>query len=255
MNTFEQKRQARIDRMRERSATKAIESDTLLHKHDALLGVMNGTPILRGHHSEGRHIRDLARIDRDMRKGFEAAKESETLARRADAAEESTAISSDDPEALTKLRAKLVELEENGALMVADMKRARQAIKGKTKSEGTAALKEAGIHERIRNFYHHMGNLPALSNDSAERRRIKARIEELEKRATVVPTSETLGDIEISEEDNRTRLRFQGKPSAATIARLKDNGFRWAPSLGVWQRHQSSFALQCAREIASKEQR
>ena len=34
----------------------------------------------------------------------------------------------------------------------------------------------------------------------------------------------------------RVQLRFDGKPDDETRALLKRNGFRWAPSLGVWQR-------------------
>lgn len=34
----------------------------------------------------------------------------------------------------------------------------------------------------------------------------------------------------------RVQLRFDGKPDDETRALLKRNGFRWAPSQGVWQR-------------------
>ncbi|MFC9260824.1 DUF3560 domain-containing protein [Streptomyces hydrogenans] len=49
-------------------------------------GIPMGQPILVGHHSEGRHRRDIARIDSNMRKGFEQSGRAERYAERAEAA-------------------------------------------------------------------------------------------------------------------------------------------------------------------------
>ena len=40
----------------------------------------------------------------------------------------------------------------------------------------------------------------------------------------------------MNREDNRLQVFFDGKPDADTRAELKSNGFRWAPSVGAWQR-------------------
>lgn len=50
-----------------------------------------GQPVLVGHHSQRRHERDLARIETNMRKGFEAHDASQQLSRRADVAERNAA--------------------------------------------------------------------------------------------------------------------------------------------------------------------
>lgn len=45
----------------------------------------------------------------------------------------------------------------------------------------------------------------------------------------------------------RLQLRFDGKPDADTRTVLKQNGFRWSPSNGVWQRQltdNANFALE-----------
>lgn len=111
MRDYAARKAARIERMKARAVGKHAEAERLRTKNDALLGVMNSTPILIGHHSEKRHRRDLARIDNDMRKGFEASKEAERLAHAASAAESNEAISSDDPEAVAKLKAKMERLQ------------------------------------------------------------------------------------------------------------------------------------------------
>lgn len=249
MNEFEAKREARIERMRTRATAKAAEAEALATKNDALLGAMNGTPVLIGHHSEKRHRRDLDRIHRDLGRSIEARRESEALERRADAAEQSTAVSSDDPNAIEKLRQKLADTEAEGARIVAGLKLARTVLR-KNPSNPVAAMKAANVPERIWNFYHFMGALPKTSGN-AEARRIKARIADLEAKAARGPKpAETIGEVEISEEDNRVRLCFPGKPTPKVIGELKSSGFRWAPSVGAWVRHASDMAWYTARRIA-----
>jgi hypothetical protein len=79
-----------------------------------------------GHHSEGRHRRDIARIDANMRKGIEASKEADALDRCADHAESSRAVSSDDPDACEKLSEKAARLEAACEKMVAANKLVRR---------------------------------------------------------------------------------------------------------------------------------
>jgi len=57
--------------------------------HSTLDGIPMGQPILVGHHSEGRHRRDIARAENNMRKGVDAHKEAEAAA---DAAKGSAAL-------------------------------------------------------------------------------------------------------------------------------------------------------------------
>lgn len=77
-----------------------------------------------------------------------------------------------------------------------------------------------------------------LSNNSAEIRRIKKRIEELkEKENTDFEKIEFDGGEAIpNKEDNRLQIFFDDKPDADVRTALKSNGFRWAPSVGAWQR-------------------
>ena len=50
-------------------------------------------------------------------------------------------------------------------------------------------------------------------------------------------------------EDNRLQVFFDGKPDADTRAELKSSGFRWAPSVGAWQRQLTDNAIRAADRL------
>jgi len=98
----------------------------------------------------------------------------------------------------------------------------------------------------------------ALTNASSEARRVEERIATLQAAAARPARTPVSGtclsdgapggslDVTVSEEDNRVRLVFSGKPSEAIRTRLKSEGFRWSPTSGAWQRHASAYAWQIA---------
>lgn len=65
-----------------RAARAQVEADLRFGQVDQTMAMIPmGQPILIGHHSEGRHRRDLARMDTNMRKGVEATKTAEQEAK------------------------------------------------------------------------------------------------------------------------------------------------------------------------------
>ena len=89
-----------------------------------------------------------------------------------------------------------------------------------------------------------------LTNNNANIRRMKQRLEQLEKALT---NAVEIGDIdeEYPELDlivrhartiNRLQLIFSKKPSLEIRNLLKSHGFRWAPSEAAWQRHLNGFS-------------
>lgn len=91
----------------------------------------------------------------------------------------------------------------------------------------------------------------ALSNNSANIRRMKERVIELGKRE-VTPTAEipfTGGSIVDNREEDRVQIFFDQKPPQAMIDKLKSEGWRWAPSVGAWSRKRTENALYSARRI------
>ena len=50
-------------------------------------------------------------------------------------------------------------------------------------------------------------------------------------------------------EENRVQIIFDGKPDADTRTALKQNGFRWAPSQGAWQRMLNQNGIYAAKQV------
>jgi hypothetical protein len=160
------------------------------------------------------------------------------------------AVKSDDPEVLDFLRAKLAGLEESHALMVSANAyyRKNKTLEG---FEGIPADTMAWITRPGaylpggRNgdgsplaFYGKPFPTYELTNSNANIKRVKQRIETLEAVKASKPIEEERDGYTYRENAEAMRVQFQfdGKPDDETRALLKRNGFRWAPSLGVWQR-------------------
>ena len=262
MNPFEAKRAAKIKRMRQRAERLAGEAEGAVSTVSRMAETIGGTPLLRGHHSEAHHRRDIDKMDRLMRKSIDAQAEADALAARARRAENSTAVSSDDPEAVEKLREKLARLNADRELAVKVNAAVRIGRRGGDyfRAEGLAALARLGFEgakgERLLEP-DDLGNFGVpryrLTNMGSEARRLEKRIAELEARAaTPPPAPETVNGVRIEQADNRVRMLFDGRPAPDIIAHLKSAGFRWAPSEKAWQRMASTQAWYCAREIAGK---
>jgi hypothetical protein len=252
MNAYETKRAERIERLRARGDKLASASTAAGNAAHAILDrIPMGQPILTDHHSAKRHRRDLDKAHQRLTKAVELRAEAEAVERRADRAEANVDVSSDDPEAVAKLREKLAKLDHDRARMVAANKAVRSA-------SPLAALEAAGFSAKVAaeiltpDFVGRVG-FPAyvLSNIASEARRIRLRIEALETRAAspAVPGEELHG-ITIREEENRVRILFPGKPDEQTRAALKRAAFRWSPTAGAWQRLASNGAWYEARRIA-----
>ena len=163
-------------------------------------------------------------------------------------------ISSDDPQAVEKLEAKLAALEKHQELM----KAANVAIRMKDPTEGDAKLAELGYTPediaklREPDFCGRIG-YPAylLQNNNANIRRIRGRIEELKKRTENTPEGWEFdgGRVVVDTTENRLQIIFDGKPDADIRTELKGEGFRWAPSQGTWQRQLTDNAMRAARRL------
>ena len=90
-----------------------------------------------------------------------------------------------------------------------------------------------------------------LSGNTAEIRRLRQRIEEVSRTQSTeyVGWDFPGGRAEADKEDNRLRLYFDEKPSEEQRSTLKCNGFKWAPSVGAWQRQLNDNAIYAAARI------
>jgi hypothetical protein len=253
-NPYEQKRASRIERQRGKAGKLRAEA-AAAHGRARAIGdaIPMGQPILIGHHSQRRHERDLAKMDASMRKSVELSAAADTLERRAARAEKHPAISSDDPEAVAKLRAKLAELDKQRETMRA----ANKTIRGG--GDVVGGLTALGFsEERAKKLLVRdpLGNIGfpdyAFRNAAGERARLLARIEDLERRATTpARPDERIGGAVVSEQENRVRVSFPCVPPEAIRKQLKGAGFRWSPTASAWQRMTSNAAWAEARRILS----
>lgn len=256
---YEQKRKKGAERARYCAAkAQSNATDAYNRVKGILSNICPGQPILVGHHSEKRHRRDLEKTDNLMRKSINEDKKAVYFLDKAERLEDdnSGVISSDDPKALEKLRAKVDELEKRQS----KMKTINVAYRAFAK-KGIQALEGFDLTDEDKLFI--AGWQPAYSfetapvqqfsftNLNAKIKAAKARILHLEKLSVMTDSEITVGDIvaKAMYSENRMMLIFPGKPDRATIDKLKRNGFRWAPSQGAWMRQMSNAAIYAAKDI------
>ncbi len=213
-----------------------------------------GQPILVGHHSERRHRRDIQRSHDDMRKSVEAQDKADYYASKT----VSTAIASDDPEAIQKLKDKLEQLQNNQEYMKLVNKLWRKAGKPHPKQDNMNpdnwekfgqlltenGMKAGDIKLRVsRDFLERAPFSYHLQLGNQEMTRVKKRIEELREKLEQTLTEgnkETQYNgftlVENFEVD-RLQLIFDKKPNEEVRSILKSNSFRPRRYHGAWQRH------------------
>lgn len=156
-------------------------------------------------------------------------------------------ISADDPQALEKLKARLEKLEATQKEM-----RAVNAYYRKNKTlDGCPGLPAEEIDRLKVKMAQpwHREDKPYLSYElsggNAEIRRNKDRIAQLTRQAEQGYFGWTFdgGEVQIDQEMNRLQIVFDAKPDKELTSELKQGGFHWAPSIGVWQRQLNDNAV------------
>lgn len=149
-------------------------------------------------------------------------------------------IRQDDPQAIPKLQKKLDGLEKAQETM--------KAVNAYYRKHGTLDGCPHLSPENIENLKADMASgwhyekKPfqswELSNNNAEIRRIRQRIESLTRANEVAYVGWEFdgGHVEANRDQGCLQVFFDVKPEADARQQLKENGFRWAPSVGVWQR-------------------
>jgi Domain of unknown function (DUF3560) len=231
MNEYEERQQAKKERLQAAAARTAEKADRLSQEGwESLRQIPFGQPILVGHHSEksdrAYRGRAVGKIDRSV----ELSKHADELAARAEAVG-TGGISSDDPEAIQKLEAKLLEKQEAHAFMVQKNKEARSL--GQT-----------------RPFMAYQ-----LSNSNNNIRSIKQRIEQLQRMASAPKAEPIEGSgwkMTEDAEENRIVLKFTEKPNEERRTLLRSYAFLWSPIRGAWVRKITPNARYAAKILATK---
>jgi len=162
-------------------------------------------------------------------------------------------ISADDPQAIQKLEAKLEKLQS-----AQDTMKAVNAYYRKHKTlDGCPCLSAERIEamKGEMSSQWHIEDKPypswALSNNNTEIRRIKGRIADLTKKQETAYAGWEFdgGTVEANKEDNRLQIYFEEKPDEKTRETLRENGFRWSPKAGAWQRQLNDNAIYAADRL------
>lgn len=252
MNVYEEKQAARKARYEARAAAAAAESTERANiSHKMASAIPFGQPV---HGPRDRSYRD--KIGKQMDKALEAGRKAAYWQRKAETVGLG-GISSDDPDAVKKLTAKL----EKRTKQQDYMKAVNAALRLKDTAKGDARLAALGMKpdevaaRRKPNEFGRIGVFPRwmLSNNSAEIRRIKQRIEDLRKAQEREYAAE---DVETDlytyrVDGNRVQFVFNGKPEPAVRGILKRYAFRWSPSRGAWARQATAngiYAAKCVRK-------
>lgn len=268
----------RRDRLEEKKGRKLESYERLQQKHEefsttsyeqakaATEYIPFGQPILIGHHSEGKHRAALNRSDNAMRRSIEHDKTAKYYKEKAEALLNNKAISSDDPDAIAKLKRKLKWMED---IQIRN-KAINKIVKAKSKKL-THANKIQQLMELLNctelvaegyfkpDFCGRVG-IPdyELTNNGAEIRRCKKRIQALEVKleyAAEVECEERVFDgfkVVKNYVIDRIQIVFDGKPEAAIRDTLKSNGFKWSPNESAWQRHLNGAGIYAADYVIKK---
>lgn len=249
MNDYEQRKQDRIDRLRSRADKARAQSDALSKQsHDMIHAIPMGQPIINAADARYRE-----KAGNKMRQSIAAFEKAEYYEAKADAAENNTAISSDDPEAIAKLTEKLGELKAAQELM--------KSVNAFYRKNGTCHGAEGLSEELAEELDQEVKNGPswvnvpfasyALSNNNKEIHRIQDRIKQLTDAKELGYTGWAFdgGRVEANMEKNRLQIFFDAIPGEDVRKELKGWGFRWARSEGAWQRQLTDNAIYAASRI------
>ena len=254
MNDYEQRKQDRIDRYLEKGGKARAESSALSQQaHTMLSAIPPGQPMLPDHYSYKSDKRYRDRSDTKMRQSVSADEKADYYERKARAAANNRAISSDDPDAAQKLQEKLAALEKSQARMktINAYYRKHQTCRG---CEGVTDEEAAKLDQRVKDGYSwETAPYPpfALSNNNQEIHRIKKRLETLTQNREVGFQGWEFdgGKVVANDDNNRLQIFFDEIPAPEIREALKGHGFRWARSEGAWQRQLSGNAIYAARRI------
>lgn len=254
MNSYEEKLARRKQYYIGKSKELASASNAEYERYNKMgEAIPFGQPILIGHYSEKTDRAYRGRMVRHMEKSIELGKKSEYYMRKAEGVGKG-GISSDDPDAVKKLTAKLEELKDNQTFM----KEVNKAIRLKDIKKGDERLIALGIiREQIPEYrkpgVFGIAGFPRymLSNNLANIHRIEKRIKSMER---MKEQEESTDDVETDlykfcVADNRVQFIFDGKPAQDVRDVLKAHSFRWSPLRSAWVRQNTVNGMFAAKEV------
>ena len=247
LSNFHEKREAQIAACQTLAEKNAEKSQALYDQAHRMADVIPfGQPILVGHYSEKRDRNYRDRIGRTFERASETADKAKHYAEKADRLENSTTISSDDPDAIEALQAKLVKCQafQERAKNINKIIRKKTTDDQKVTELIALNLPESIAREYLKPDFAGRIGVPVyeLTNNNANMKRIKDRIALIERQRNDKETVIEVGDITITDSptENRVLIEFPGIPEESLRHYLKSCGFRWSPSNMAWQAYRTA---------------
>ena len=248
----DQRIEAKRDRL-EDCADRAQGNAHTLHSQakDMASVIPFGQPILIGHHSEQRDRNYRGRIHSKFGKAFAEQDKAEHLRSKAKTVG-TGGVSSTAPDALEKLQAKLEALTTAQATM-----KLANAEYRKGGIDGIKCLSEKQLVDlkcQMAASWH--GSKPfasySLSNNNANIRRIRQRIEEVTQLRESDALELTHDDYRLFTDNGRLQFEFKGKPNEQARAVIKGHTFKWSRYSGTWVRKATANAVRSAERAAAE---
>jgi hypothetical protein len=185
--TYRERRQAKAERLRGWADKREAKAESAQRGADQISDMIPpGQPILVGHHSEGRHRRDLERMHSRQQAAWDNSSKASEFRNRADNIEAAadSAIYSDDHDAIPQLEQRIADLEAQRDRIKAYNKTVKA---GKRDVSLLDEKQRADLLSGIRHMPHATpgGKFPSygLTNLSGNIARNRKRLEELKKRS------------------------------------------------------------------------
>lgn len=172
----------------------------------------------------------------------------------------SMSILSNDPQAIEKLQRQLAACEGAQERM--------KKINAAYHKAGWDGVKALGLvdEETLRQLQSNLERYPyykqpfasyELTNNNANIKRIRGRIDEIGRRTKIEDSSQEYKGFKlvIDTEENRVMFIFPDKPAEDARNMMKRSGFKWSPTRGAWVRLLSENAISSAEWIAKEIER
>lgn len=256
-NDYFEKKEARIERLREKADKMRSESvDAFRDARKIQDSIPLGQPILIGHYSEKRSRRDRDRIDANIKKSIEKQEQAEYYDEKLAAAKNNTAISSDNPQAVELLKEKISKLKARQQ-RYKDMNKYYRKRKTMVGFEDLSDEKAEEINKRIDEDYsfnkkpapsYILSNLNAMIKSAEKRLDQLKELDEMEYEEIEFDSCTVISN----DETNRVEMHFGYKPDEDVRTLLKRKGFKWSRNNGCWQRLRNKNSLNIAINLAKE---
>jgi len=270
VNEYEQKVEGRYESLMAQAENARKQAKQYRNRASSIsMHIPFGQPILVGHHSEKRHRRDADRISSYYHKANELDEKAKELEAKA-VGVGSAGISSDDPEALVKLREKLGNIEQKQERMKL-MNRAHKAYRASLKrGEADFDFGKYGLTDGERQLVidyvpdRSRGGRPfppyELTNNNARIRSTRKRLRALEAETELrrgKPDKEVVkvfdgGRIVYNYAINRVQIVFDERTSKEAHKLLRSRGFVFSRSNVAYQRKLNRSGRYYAKDVVKQ---